>query len=138
MNNDINRNYNNTNITIDTNEYMDIDDIMDTIMLNIRNENINNLVNDIIENIISTIEFENVYSKKTKVIFDDFIDIYYIPSIYDDNYYSNKNDIWWSELDYYNFNFIAKNEIIQTIREQEKNNNIHMSLREAMNYLYQP
>lgn len=138
MNNDIKTNCINNNITIDIDEYMDIDDIMDAIMMHIRNENINNIVNNVIESIITSIEFDNDCYKKQTVRFDNFVDIYYIPSIYDNNYYSNKNDVWWSELDYYNFNFFAKNELLQFMNQQEKNNNLRMSIREAMNHLYQP
>jgi hypothetical protein len=53
-------------------------------------------------------------------------------------YYINKNEIWWDNIDYDNFRFVATSEIIQTINQQKINYNIKMSAKDAMIYLYQP
>jgi hypothetical protein len=126
MNNDINNNMDN-----------DIDDIMNYILSYTKNDNIINIVNETIEDIIVTIEFNNNYLRNKNVTFNDFIDVFYIPSIYDDNYYSNINDIWWRENDYETFKNLARSEIIQTMYQQKIINNINMSAKEAMIYLYQ-
>jgi hypothetical protein len=117
-----------------------MDVIIKSIRIDNENKNINNIVSDTIEDIITTIEYEygNGDNNKKHVTFDDFIDVIYIPSIYDDNYYFHRKDIWWNNFEYYNFRLMAKNEIIKTIREQNSNHNIKMNAKEAIAYLYQP
>ena len=117
--------------------------IMDVILTSIKNENINNIISDTIEDIITTIEsgygYNNTnYLQKKIVTFNDIIDVFYIPSIYDDNYYFHRKDIWWDISDYDKFRFTASSEVLQTMREQKINHNIIMTIKEAMNYLYQP
>lgn len=100
---------------------------------------ITKIINDIIQDIIINIEYSVLCDTNEKhVTFHDFHDVIIIQSIDDIEYYSNKCDLWWSNLDYYQFRLFSKNEVLYFIEYYKNNSNIDISVKEAISLLYQP
>jgi hypothetical protein len=98
------------------------------------NDNIIPIVEEIVEEIITNIETCN----KNKIVsFSHLHDIFIIESIYDNEYYYDKPNLWWSKMDYFYFRILAKHEILNFIRNYKKNSNIELSVKDAMTMLYQ-
>jgi hypothetical protein len=98
------------------------------------NNDIRPIINDVLETII-----HNIKDKKA-VSFNEYHNtIFIIESIDDKEYYSNKNDIWWSSVDYIYFRIISKHEILHLIQNYNNNNsNLNLSVKDAIRLLYQP
>ena len=109
---------------------------------NIMDHNITNIINETIADIITTIEYDvicEIYTNNKKnVSFQDFRDVIIIQSIDDLEYYSNKRDLWWSNLDYYHFKLFFKNEVLYFIEYYKNNSNINLSIKEAITMLCKP
>jgi len=99
------------------------------------NHNISSTVKEMMGKIITKIE-ANVINKK-HVSFFDFNDIIIVEPINDTEYYSDKNKLWWSKIDYFYFLKNSKDEILQFMDDYKNNTNIDLSVKDAIQLLYQ-
>ena len=90
------------------------------------------------EDIIYSVEYNTNYNYNKKITFNYNNDVFYISSINDDNYYSNKQNIWWTMSDFYWFKYFASKELLEVIQEQKILTNNNITVKEAMKILYQP
>jgi hypothetical protein len=68
--------------------------------------------------------------------FFDFNDIIIVEPINDTEYYSDKNKLWWSKIDYFYFLKNSKDEILQFMDDYKNNTNIDLSVKDAIQLLY--
>jgi folate-dependent tRNA-U54 methylase TrmFO/GidA len=97
------------------------------------NHNIIPIVNDVLETIIANIE-----RKKTVSFYDFHNTIFIVEPIDDEEYYSNKYDIWWSKEDYSNIHLLYKDELFHFIQDYKKNMDVKLTVKDAIRLLNQP
>ena len=95
--------------------------------------NIKPIINNLIETIILHIEYKKIVSFN-----ESHNTIFMIQSNDDTDYYLNKCDLWWSKLDYSQFQLLAKHEVLYFIEFYKINLHINLSVKEAIVLLYQP
>jgi len=93
---------------------------------------------DTMEDIISSIEYNTNYNYNKKISFADCNDVLYIQSKDDDSYYSKKYEIWWGTIDYHIFRAFAGKELSDVILQQKILTNNIITVKQAMQILYQP
>ena len=91
------------------------------------------IINDVMESIIIHIE-----DKKTVSFNENCNTIFIIQSIDDKEYYHNKRDVWWSNIDFFYIRIDFRHEVLDYIEYCKNNSNTNLSLRDAMTLLYQP
>jgi hypothetical protein len=89
--------------------------------------NIRPIIIDVLEKIIIHIE-----DKKTVSFNEDYNTIFNIQSINDKEYYNDITAIWWSSVDYFNFQVTYKNDILHFIYNYKNNYNTILSVKDAI------
>ena len=93
----------------------------------IMDNNIRPIIIDVLEKIIIHIE-----DKKTVSFNEDYNTIFNIQSINDKEYYNDITAIWWSSVDYFNFQVTYKNDILHFIYNYKNNYNTILSVKDAI------
>ena len=93
----------------------------------IMDNDIRPIIIDVVEKIIIHIECKKMVS------FNDFHNtIFNVQSINDKEYYNDITAIWWSSVDYFNFQVNYKNDILHFIYNYKNNYNTILSVKDAI------
>lgn len=93
----------------------------------IMDNDIRPIIIDVVEKIIIHIECKKMVS------FNDFNNtIFNVQSINDKEYYNDITAIWWSSVDYFNFQVNYKNDILHFIYNYKNNYNTILSVKDAI------